>query len=424
MVARLYPLPRSLTGDGVRATLGILREWIPLEIHEVPSGTRVFDWEVPREWRVREAYLVTPDGRRLADFSRRNLHLVGYSAPFRGRLPLEQLRPHLHTLPDRPDWIPYRTSYWRESWGFCLPHRELESLPPGDYEVVVDTELFDGSMTYGELLLVGEREEEILFSTHVCHPSLANDNLSGIVVQAALARWLAAQPRRRWSYRFVFLPGTIGAIAWLARNEPSLARIRGGLVLAGLGGPGGFHYKKTRSGSAWIDPLVPLALAELGFPCAVEEFVPFGYDERQYNSPGIQLPMGLLSRTPWGRYPEYHTSADNPDFVTGAQLFESLRACAAVVEAAECNRRFRNLQPKGEPMLGRRGLYRSTGGDERGRERELALLWMLNLSDGTHDLLTIAQRSRLPLSLLADAAARLLEAGLLAPLSDETGGLP
>lgn len=417
LAAGLYPIPRSITGDGVRETLARLAEWVPIERVEVPSGTPVLDWTVPREWRLRAARLVAPDGSVVADAADHNLHLLNYSAPFRGRVSRVELEAHLHSLPDRPDWIPYRTSYYREAWGFCLPHRLRESLPEGEYEVVVDTELFDGSLTYGELALAGELEEEVLLSTHVCHPSLANDNLSGLVVMTALARELAARPRRRLSYRFLFVPGTIGAIAWLAANEARAGRVAHGLVAAGLGDGGAFHYKKSRRGDATIDRAVPAALAELGETPVVEDFVPFGYDERQYNSPGFALDVGSLTRTPWGRYPEYHTSADDLDFIRPEHLERSLAAYRAVVDLLEGNERYRNLSPKGEPMLGRRGLYRSIGGDDSGRERELALLWVLNLSDAEHDLLSIAERARLPFARVREAADRLLEAELLAPVA-------
>lgn len=413
LAARLYPIPRSITGDGVRRTLDLLSEWVPLARVEVPSGTPVLDWTVPREWRLRAAYLVAPDGRRFADVAVHNLHLLNYSAPFRGRLSLAELKPHLFSLPDRPELIPYRTSYYRETWGFCLPHRELEALPEGEYEVVVDTELFDGSLSYGELALAGDSEREMLLATHTCHPSLANDNLSGLVVLAALARELAARPRRRLSYRFLFAPGTIGAITWLAKNEAKTPKIAHGLVAAGLGDGGAFHYKRSRRGDAAIDRAVPHALAALGEPVEIEDFVPFGYDERQYNSPGFALPVGSLTRTPWGRYPEYHTSADDLDFIRPAQLERSLAVYRAVVDLLDGNATYRNRSPKGEPMLGRRGLYRPIGGDDGGRERELALLWVLNLSDGVHDLLAVAERSRLPFARVREAADRLLEADLL-----------
>ncbi len=414
LATRLYPIPRSITGPGVRRSLAILAERIPLALHEVPSHTPVFDWTVPREWTLRAAHLTAPDGRRIADAGRHNLEVLNYSAPFRGRISREELRSHLFTLPEQPDRIPYRTSYYKEQWGFCLPHRVAAALPPGEYTVEIDTELADGSLTYGELHLPGDVSDEVLFSCHCCHPSLANDNLSGMVVATLLAERLAARQRRRLSYRFVFVPGTIGAIVWLARNEARLGAIRHGLVMAGLGAPGAFHYKRSRRGDAAIDRAVPAALAALGEELTVEPFVPFGYDERQYNSPGIALDVGCLSRTPYGRYPEYHTDADNLEFIRPEALAGALAAYEAVVDVLEGDERFLNLSPKGEPQLGRRGLYRAIGGDDAGRERELALLWVLNLSDGGHSLLDIAERSALPFPRLREAAESLLEVGLLA----------
>jgi len=383
----------------------------------VPTGTPVLDWTVPKEWNLRRAVLRGPGGEIVADTARRNLEVVGYSVPVRGRFPLAELRPRLHSLPDKPDLVPYRTSYWQESWGFCLPHRVLAALPDGEYEVEIDTTLADGHLTYGELLLPGASPAEILVSCHVCHPALANDNLSGLAVSAFLARELAGR-ERRWSWRFLWAPGTIGAIAWLARNEAVTARIRAGLVAANLGDPGAFHYKRSRRGDTEIDRAVEIALRDLGVPHALEEFVPFGYDERQYCSPGFDLPVGLLSRTSWGRFPEYHTSADDLDFIRPEALAGSLAVYRAVAGVLEGNRRFRNLSPKGEPQLGRRGLYRALGGDDRGRERELALLWVLNQSDGGPDLLAIARRSGLPFERLREAAAALAAAGLIAPDPD------
>ncbi len=417
LAARLFALPRSLTGDGVRATLAALGELVPLTVVEVPTGTPVLDWTVPKEWNLRRAVLRGPGGEIVADTARRNLEVVGYSVPVRGRFPLAELRPRLHSLPDKPDLVPYRTSYWQESWGFCLPHRVLATLPDGEYEVEIDTTLADGHLTYGELLLPGVSPAEILVSCHVCHPALANDNLSGLAVSAFLARELAGR-ERRWSWRFLWAPGTIGAITWLARNEAATARIRAGLVAANLGDPGAFHYKRSRRGDTEIDRAVEIALRDLGVPHALEEFVPFGYDERQYCSPGFDLPVGLLSRTPWGRFPEYHTSADDLDFIRPEALAGSLAVYRAVAEVLEGNRRFRNLSPKGEPQLGRRGLYRALGGDDRGRERELAMLWVLNQSDGGPDLLAIARRSGLPFERLREAAAALAAAGLIAPDPD------
>jgi aminopeptidase-like protein len=417
LAARLYPILRSVTGPGVRESLAILGEHAPIESHEIASGTRVLDWRVPKEWILGRARLTAPDGKVIADAGRNNLEVLNFSVGFRGRIPLADLRPHLHSLADRPDVVPYRTSYYREDWGFCLPHRVAAELPEGDYEVEIDAEHRDGSMTWGECALPGDSDDTVLISTHCCHPSLANDNLSGMVVTAALANELAARPRRRLSYRFLWLPGTIGAIAWLATHEAEVARIRHGLVAAGLGDGGRFHYKRSRRGDAAVDRAVPLALAGLDEPLDVEDFVPFGYDERQYNSPGYDLPVGSLTRTPWGRYPEYHTSADDLGFIRPAHLERSLAAYRAVVDVLEGNVRYVNLQPKGEPMLGRRGLYRSIGGGETGREREIALLWVLNLADGEHDLLAVAERSRLPFAVVREAADALLDAGLLAERS-------
>jgi aminopeptidase-like protein len=416
LAARLYPIPRSITGPGVRESLELLAEHAPIARHRVASGTPILDWVTPKEWLFRSARLVAPDGREIADAAAQNLQVLNFSVGFRGKLPLEELRPHLFSLPDRPDRIPYRTSYYRESWGFCLPHRVVAALEPGDYEVAIDAEQIDGALEYGEAFLPGASADEVLFSTHCCHPQMANDNLSGLVVMSALAAELAARARRRYSYRFLFVPGTIGAIAWLATREADARRVRFGLVAAGLGDGGGFHYKRSRRGTAPIDFAVPRALERIGAAVEVAEFVPFGYDERQYNSPGFDLPVGSLTRTPWGRYPEYHTDADNLDFVTPAALESALDAYRAVVDELEGREVYRNTNPKGEPMLGRRGLYRAVGGDDAGRERELALLWVLNLSDGENDLATVAERSKIAPERIREAADALLAAGLLEKL--------
>jgi len=412
LMRRLYPICRSITGEGVRSSLAILQEIAPIEVREVASGSQVFDWKVPKEWNPRAAYIRAPDGSLLGDFRESNLHLVSYSVPVHRTMPLAELREHLHSLPEHPDWIPYRTSYYRETWGFCLPHRVVQALAPGDYEVMVDVSLADGSLTFGELALAGESEDEVLISTHVCHPSLCNDNLSGMLVVAHLARLLAAAPRR-YTYRFLFLPGTIGSITWLALHEERAEKIRHGLVAANLGDGGPFTYKRSRHGDREIDRAAEHVLAASGAPYEIQDFVPFGYDERQYCSPGFDLAVGSLTRTPWGRYPEYHTSADDLDFVKPRFLTESLGRYLEVIEVLEGNRRYLNLNPKCEPQLGRRGLYRTLGGDDKGRERELAMLWVLNLSDGEHDLLDIARRSSLSFPMIRAAADALEQARLL-----------
>ena len=438
LATELYAIPRSLTGDGVRATLERIGRRIPLDVHELPTGTPVLDWTVPREWNPREAWIRAPSGRRVVDFADHNLHLVGYSAPVHSRMTLDELRRHLHSLPEQPDVIPYRTSYYEETWGFCLPQRLRTSLPDGEYEVFIDASLEDGSMTWGECLLPGSTTDEVLISSHVCHPQLANDNLSGIAVATHLAEALAAVPERRYSYRFLLAPGGIGAIAWLARNRERLDTFRHGLIAANLGDGGAFHYKKSRHGEREIDRAVAAALAELGEELVTEDFFPFGYDERQYCSPGFNLPVGVLTRTPWGRYPEYHTSADDLSFIRAGALAGSLAAylaTAAVLEegaarsagaapakttrrrrsTAASDRRYRNLEPYGEPQLGRRGLYGGLGGAGR-KEREMAMLWVLNQSDGQHSLGDIAECSGLPAGVIRKAAEALSEAGLLEAL--------
>ncbi|NNM28960.1 MAG: DUF4910 domain-containing protein [Akkermansiaceae bacterium] len=414
LVSRLYPICRSITGDGVRETLEILSEWIPLEVHEVPTGTEVFDWSVPREWNIREAWIEDPHGERVVDFADHNLHVVGYSVPVREKMPLEKLRPHLHSLPDKPGVIPYRTSYYKETWGFCLPHETLQSLEDGTYEVCIDSTLEAGSLTYGECLLPGESPEEVLISCHVCHPSLANDNLSGMAVAAFLARRLQAGPHRL-SYRFLFIPGTIGSITWLALNEARASDIVHGLVLTCLGDPGPMTYKRSRRGDALVDRAASHVLADSGGEDRVIDFFPYGYDERQYCSPGFNLPVGCLMRSQHGTFPEYHTSADNVDFLDRDALEDSLRNTWRILQVLERNAVYLNRNPKCEPALGKRGLYGETGGMRRGEFDELALLWVLNQSDGEHDLLSIAERAGVKFETIAAAAGALAEAGLLGP---------
>lgn len=409
--SELYPICRSITGNGLRQTLAMIQKKIPLTITEVPSGTVVFDWTVPKEWNIRDAYVKDVRGVRVIDFREHNLHVVNYSVPVSGTFSLEELRPHLHTLPEHPDWIPYRTSYYKPDWGFCLTQNQLDTLDDGPYEVCIDSSLEDGSLTYGEAYLPGRVKEEVIVSCHACHPSLANDNLSSIVVATALAAFLKEQ-ERHYSWRFIFAPGTIGAIAWLAQNREHAKDIRHGLVLAGIGDAGSFHYKKTRQGDAEIDRAAAHVLKHCGERSEILEFTPYGYDERQYGSPGFNLPVGCLMRSVWGTFPEYHTSADNLSFIQPAQLEKSLRVCMVVAEVLEKNRRYRNLSPYCEPQLGKRNLYRSTGGESIGAEIN-ARLWVLNLSDGENSLLDIAGRSGLTFTAIRQAADVLQESGLL-----------
>ncbi|PXY32077.1 DUF4910 domain-containing protein [Prauserella muralis] len=426
LVRRLYPLCRSITGDGVRRTLDIVGEHIGLTVHEVPTGTQVLDWTVPQEWNIRAAHLThVATGRRVVDFADSSLHVVSYSVPVSATMSLAELRPHLHTLPEQPSLVPYRTSYYAPAWGFCLSQDTLEKMPDGDYEVVIDSTLTDGSLTYAEHVVPGEVSDEVLVSCHVCHPSLANDNLAGVAVATALAAELAER-RPHHTYRFLFAPGTIGSITWLARNAERIDRVRHGLVLACAGDRGALTYKQSRRGDAGIDRVLRHVLRASGRPHSVVEFSPYGYDERQFCSPGFNLGVGSLTRTPYAGYPEYHTSADNPDFVSAEAMEDTLAVCREAFSVLDRDRRYVNLSPYGEPQLGRRGLYDSlggrseagrvtaTGGGGRGDGRaQLAMLWVLNLSDGEHSLLDIAERSALPFDAVADAARALQGAGLL-----------
>jgi aminopeptidase-like protein len=413
----LYPICRSITGNGIRQTLARIQDRVPLQISEVPTGTPVFDWKVPKEWNVHDAYIKTPYGKRIVDFQQCNLHLMNYSTPVHATMPLSEITKHLFTLPEYPDWIPYRTSYYNRDWGFCLSHNQMLALEDGEYEVHIDSALEDGYLTYGECYLPGRSSDEVLISCHACHPSLANDNLSGLSVATFLAQLLSGR-NLRYSYRFLFIPGTIGAITWLARNNGAVGHIRHGLVLTCLGDAGGFHYKKSRRGDAEIDRAVACVLRHFGESAKILEFSPYGYDERQYCSPGFNLPIGCLMRSVWGTFPEYHTSADNLDFIHPARLAGSLRLSVAILDVLEGNRRFCNENPHCEPELGRRNLYPYTGSDAIGMEIN-ARLWVLNLSDGEHSLLDIAERSRLPFSSIHDAAELLLESGLLSAVADD-----
>jgi aminopeptidase-like protein len=411
LMRSLFPLCRSITGNGVRRSLDLIEDWIPLERTEVPSGTALFDWEVPREWNVRDAWIADGRGNRLVDFRAHNLHVVNYSAPVRRTMSLDELQPHLHSLPGHPDWIPYRTSYYRETWGFCLRHRDREQLGPGPYEVVIDADLAPGSLTFAECVVAGASEAEAIVYTHSCHPSLANDNLTGLAIAAALARELRSQtPRLTW--RFVFGPGTIGSLAWLAANEDRLDRVRGGLVIGLLGDAGRLTYKRSRRGNTALDRVAEYVLATDIRDIRVVDFEPYGYDERQFCSPGFDLPVGRLTRSPNGSYPEYHSSGDDMSLIRPERLAESLQAIARIISVFDANRMPLNLRPKGEPQLGKRGLYGSIGGAAPG-ELQHALLWVLNQADGEHDLVCIAQRAQLAFELVEWAATELERVGLL-----------
>jgi aminopeptidase-like protein len=407
---RLYPLCRSITGDSVRATLKDLQQIVPLHLHEVPSGRQVFDWKVPLEWNLREAFIEDERGKRIVDTANHNLHVVSYSVPTDLRCSRTELDGHLHSLPEHPTWVPYRTAYYSPAWGFCLAHQQRMSLPDENYRVVIDATLKEGSLTYGELYLPGSTGRDILISTHICHPSLANDNLSGIAVAAHLAKHFLNQ-RLRLGLRFVFVPGTIGAIAWLAENERDVPRIRDALVISGVGDNGHFTYKKSRRGNGLLDRIFARRFAATDN--SVRPFFPYGYDERQYCSPGFDIAAGCLMRTPYGEYDEYHTSADNLAFIGADALQQSLELCIGAIDEAQHDVRYVNMNPKCEPQLGRRGLYDQIGAESKSSEIQLAQLWMLSYSDGDHSLADIHDLSGIDSRTLAKAAERLESAGLL-----------
>jgi aminopeptidase-like protein len=412
LLRTLFPITRSITGEGVRETLDIVGRHAPLAVVEIPSGQPILDWEVPNEWTIKGASIRSLDGRPLVDFADNNLHVVSYSTPVHAVVSREELSRHIHTLPEQPDLIPYRTGYFANDWGFCLPHDLWQTMQDESYRVDIDSELAPGSLTYGELFIPGETSDEVLITAHVCHPSLANDNLSGIVVATALAL-RQTRMKRRLGYRFLFIPATVGAIAWLSRNEANLGRIRHGLVLTCIGDSSGFHYKRSRSGAV-IDRVMAHVLRHSGCEHAILPFNPYGYDERQFCSPSFDLPVGCFMRGVHGTFPEYHTSADDPDFVTATALDESYAVLAAALDLLDGDIVLERADGRGEPQLGRRGMYRAIAGQkEAGGASQMDLLWLLNLADGEHSLLDIAERADTPFGRIQAAAQLALEANLV-----------
>ena len=428
LIRELFPICRSIAGPGLRETLRRIQSRAPITVHEVPTDTQAFDWIVPREWMLRRATLTDPSGALIADTEVNNLHVLNYSTPFAGKLSLAQLKPHLHSMPDKPTWVPYRTSYYTQAWGICLPHEVASTLTDGVYDVNVDTTIAAGSLSYGELLIPGKSTDEVLFSTHCCHPSLANDNLSGIAVAVELAQWLATRDNAL-SYRFVFIPGTIGSITWLSQNADKTSRIVAGLVLSCVGDGGSFTYKRSRQETSLTDRAVERALKSSGEPHSIRDFVPYGYDERQYCSPGFNLPVGCFMRTPNGEYPEYHTSADDVSFVREDALRGSVEMLKSIVRQVELaadesritgsidggddGTRYMNLNPNCEPQLGRRGLYAMMGGNASVPDLQMALLWVLNYSDGRHGVDWIARRAKIDPKTIDEAVRLLAQANLL-----------
>ena len=412
---RLWFLNRSLTGNANRETLKILSEIVDLNISEIASGTECFDWTVPPEWNAREAWIKDSKGNTILDFKNNNLHLLGYSEEFSGKLSLAELKEHLYSLPDQPDVIPYLTSYYKKRWGFCLSHKLLTELKDDTYEVFIDSELNEnGSMTISDAVLKGSTDEEILLSTYICHPSMANNELSGPLVTAFIYRELKKLKYRKYTYRFIFVPETIGVISYLSIHGKHIKeKLAAGYVITCIGDKGNFTYKKSRRGNSLADRAAELILTQNENNYVIEDFFPTGSDERQYCSPGFNLPVGSLMRTRYGKYKEYHTSADNRDFISFDAMEYSVKTYLRIISVLEKNAVYENLFPDCEPQLGKRDLYPTLGSQKKTADFVNAVMWVLNLSDGTNDLIKISERSGINFEIISEACDAVKEKGLL-----------
>lgn len=411
---RLWPLLRSITGEGVRKTHDILNELVPLERMEIPTGTQVLDWKIPQEWVVKDAYVITPDGKKILDVWENNLHLMNYSIPFSGELSRAELDKHLYSIPEMPEAIPYVTSYYVPRWGFCLSEKMRSSLPDGQYKVVVDTKMIDGNLTLSHAILPGETDKEVLISTYTCHPSMANNELSGPLLAAFLYRRLASLEKRKLTYRFVFVPETIGAIAYLHYyGKHLMEKTIAGYVATCVGNCDNFTYKKSRRGQSLADKAAILALKRLDPHLEILDFFPSGSDERQYCSPGFDLPVGSVIRSLYSQFSEYHTSLDNKEFISFDSLQKSIDAYFEICCLLDKNTTYKNLFPYGEPMLSKRNLDMSIGSKRKVSDFMKSCQWLLNLSDGEHSLLDISIRSGQDFHLLYDVAQSCLQAKIL-----------
>jgi aminopeptidase-like protein len=424
LATELFPITRSLAGPGFRESLDRLeRVTGPMERHRFATGERVYDWTVPREWHIRDAWIEGPDGSRVVQMSDSNLHLVSYSSPVDARMSLDELQPHLYSMPEHPDWIPYRTTYYEENWGFCLTDRQRRRLEPGEYRVRIDSELVPGHVELGEVTVEGETDTEVLLSTYCCHPSMANNELSGPVLVAHLARLMRERPERpRFTYRFLFVPETIGAICYLARfGERLLRRLAAGYVVTCIGDPRDFNYKLSRRGDSLADRAALHVLQHAGKPYRVLDYYPAGSDERQYCSPGFNLPVGSLMRSTWDQFPEYHTSADDLSFVTADALGESLEMYYRIVEALEAAETFCTTVPYCEPQLSPRGLYPTTGALRNVAQSRRDMMFLLNWCDGQDDLLAGADRIERPIWVLRPIVDKLVGHDLLSRVAGSCG---
>jgi aminopeptidase-like protein len=412
LIERLFPICRSITGNGVRETLKIIQEFIPIKIHEIPSGTPVFDWGIPKEWNIKDAYIKNSKGEKIIDFKKNNLHVLNYSTPIKKNISLDELKKHIYTLPEFPDWIPYHTSYYQENWGFCLSYNQLIQLKDDTYEILIDSTLEKGHMTYGEYYIEGKTKEEVILTCYICHPSMCNDNLSGVSLITVIGKILK-DLKLNYSYRLLFVPETIGSITWLFLNKDKTNQIKHGLVATCVGDSGKSTYKRTRNGNCVIDKIVEKVLVESKSPYEIIDFFPSGSDERQFCSPGFDLPVGSLARTLYGRFAEYHTSGDNLSFVNAEFLNDTFKKYMKIIFMIENNKYYINNNPFCEPQLGKRGLYNMIGAQKNEDDLQLGIFWILNYSDGSNSLLDIAIKSNLEFSTLKKAADLLIESKLI-----------
>lgn len=430
LLKSLFPICRSITGNGVRETFRILGEFIDFNIKEYPTGLQCFDWKIPKEWNIKDAYIKDPDGNKIVDFQKSNIHVVNYSEAVHKKIGFDELKKKIYTLPDLPDAIPYRTSYYNKKWGFCMAHKDFLNLKQeGEYEVLIDSSLENGSLTLGECSIQGESKEEILVSSYCCHPSMVNDNLSGPIVQALLYRELKKRKKLKYSYRFVLVPETIGPIVYLSQHQEIVNNIVGGFVLTTCGGPGDFGVKRSFLGNHIVDKAVLETFREYGISFINYDFRPDGSDERQYSSPGFRIPVCTISKDKYYEYDYYHTSLDNLDFVPPENLLKTLKLYLSAIDKIESNEKYLSLSPYGEVQLGKRGLYPQTGGGQHqsalGSEHQEedffikyidevdAICWFLFLADGSNSLFDMAERSKVPFEQLKEIANKLIDKKLI-----------